>query len=331
MANTTWCYWLHLPGCVLDGSKTRPWAQGELQALDHDTWCALDQTVWQPNDYRDCSPVFFHCEVNGGRDPFGRPDAETFGHIAAMRQRLHRALATVASWPLPPDPAQSCGYVMAKDADRCEIFLVGSSGRDWILCGHFRQPRQYLDNDTLDQAEITLEHLRMLHDSLPGTRLQAALEMLAMLSLPDAYVCDLGSARWELVFLNAVASLEYLLLGTDDVARTQGQSITTAFGQHLGTLLAGNAAEAAELASVARAAYRMRSDLMHGRRGLVPDDLAYRQTMAFGIRAFQAALRSAVLLATHAGADMDLPALLAHATSDPAQFAALKEHLRGTS
>jgi hypothetical protein len=323
MDEHTWTYWLHLPGCVLEGGNQRRWGGGTLHALEHDAWHALDQTVFQPTDYNDCRPVFYRGEVRGGQEMFG-PARTVFDHIVALRGRLHRALALVSTWPLPPDPAQSCGYVMSERHERCQVFLIGPCGRDWVLTGHFRQPRQSLDETMLREAEQILELLQSQHDSLPGSRLESALQTLTLVSLPDAYVGDGGPPRWNLVFLSVVAALEPLLLGDIDADQLQGQSITAAFGVRMGALLADDFSRIADVASIGRSIYKLRSDLMHGRRGQNLKDAVHMETLVQGLAVFQASLRMVLLLTARQDAAADLPRLLSEAASDPNRFAALR-------
>lgn len=328
VADEQWSFWIHLPGCLLGELRERAWAGGHLCALDHDSWHALDQTVFQPVDYADCRPVFYRGAMRGGRSSFG-PDDAVFTTVTALKAQLHRALALVSKWPLPPNPELSCCYLISEHEERCQVFMVGPCGRDWILTGHFRQPRQLLDDALLDQAERSFHHLKALHTSLSGSHLESALQTLAFVSLPDAYVGDGGPARWHLVFLNAVTALEQLLLSDGNVGQAAVDSITTTFGRHVAVMLAGDFAKMGGIAQQARTVYKLRCDLMHGRRGLNLQDETQAGSLALGLAMLQLVLRNALALATRHGINTNLPTLLAAAAGDPVCFAALQTAFEG--
>lgn len=319
-----WTYWIHLPGVVMDGDAERPWAGGHLCKLDHDAWYELDQTVWQPVDYADCDPVFYRARTQGGRGRFHEPANSVFDTVFRDRARIHRALSLVSEWPLPPDPALSCTYMKSDQDERCHNFVVGAAGRDWILTGHFRLPRQPLDAELLDEAARCLHQMSQLAPAWSDGALEAAMQALVMASFPEVYVGDGGPPRWHLAFLSAVSVLENLLLADDGDAGA-ASSITARFSRRAAVLLAGSVDEVDEISAMFRPLYRLRSDLVHGRTGLDLSDPAQEQVTLMGLVLFQVVLRNVLALATPFASEGDVIARIARAADDPSMFEALRQ------
>jgi hypothetical protein len=326
MSSENWTYWIHLPGVVLADETDLSWAEGSLCALDHEAWHELDQTTWQPSDYAETRPVFYRCMTLGEVDGMA-PDRRVFATIRERRSRAHRALALVCSWPPPPDPELSCVYMTSDRDTGIESMIVGPGGRDWILTGRYRSPRHELSLDTLAKAEATYKQLQYLSSVLPGTLLEGALQALSLSSLPDVYVGDGGPPRNHLAFIGTVAALERLLVEEDSTTSEAPQSITTAFARHAAVLLSVRFDSMADLFERLKRVYRLRSDLIHGRRGLDTYDPVQTTTLSLGLAVFPWILRATLALMIQGIPVTDWPGLLAGAAVDRERFDALCKQL----
>lgn len=311
-----WVFFCHMPGLIVAEAELR-FAGGTLRRMPHDEWYELDQTTWQPADYNDCNPVFYCVTAKGGRNKYGGPDRDVIDGFSMRRKRAYRALALVVGWPLLPPPTLSCGYIVEAGRTRCENFLVGPCGRDWILTGQFRHPMHLLSSQALESANDMFKLLTRADERLAGTFVEAGLRALELAALPDASE-NFNSARFEIAFLGCVAAMERLLVPSADLD-SQG-SITQTFSRNAGALVGGTDFDEIDAwADQFRQVYRLRSDLMHGRTSLSPDD-ARSDVIDYGCGVFLLVLREALRSLVEAPLGFDIPAFLSRVSSDRAEF-----------
>lgn len=310
----TWRYWIHLPGLVMAAHGNQPIADGTLRALNHEEWVALDQTVWQPTDYSDCRPVFYCGEVDGRRD-------DVIDVVVERRKLLHWALAMTCNGPLLPAASLSCSYIKSDRESRCETFLIGASGRHWILTGHYCGPRYNVDRALIRATDVTFAHLKYLEPTMSETPIEVALHALSFAALPDTYEC-LEERRRDLAFINGIAALE-LLLAPSLLHLHERKSITSAFSHNAAALVAREFEEVGPLARRFRQVYQVRSDIMHGRRGVDLKGESQVQAIAIGCAIFPIVLRKVLGLRSLLGSNTNLCALLSDAADNRDRFGEL--------
>jgi hypothetical protein len=153
----------------------------------------------------------------------------------------------------------------------------------------------------VDQAEVTFANLTLLGPTITETPIEAALQVLGLVALPDVYEGLDGSAL-DLGFINSVAALEQIIVpppGTLD----KNSSITEVFSLHAAALLTSEFEQVHEFAQPLRRVYQVRSDLMHGRRGAEIQNEAQREAIAIGWGIFPLILRHVVTILTVLGPD----------------------------
>jgi hypothetical protein len=311
----SWTYLCHMPGLVM-GEAELPFADGTLGRMTYDEWYGLDHTTWQPVDYNDCSPVFYRVTARGERNRYTGPGSGVVSGFSARSNRAYRALALTVGWPLLPHPALSCRYILEEGSSRCENFLIGPCGRDWILTGQFRHPRHLLSDEALAASDGIFKLLTRADERLPGTFVEAGLRALELAALPD-HSERLDSARFEIAFLGCVAAMERILVPPTG---SEGQgSITRTFSRNAGALLGRNFDEIDAWADQFRQVYSLRSDLMHGRIRLDPDE-DRAKVLGFGCGAFLLILREALIILVEAPLGFDIPAFLSQVSSSRAEF-----------
>lgn len=318
-----WQCWMHFPGLVIDTDSQFAIAGGTLLHIDHATWASLDLTLWQPVDYNESAPVFFYLELTGGRGRDGvAPELYVLKSLIQRVKDLHRALLLEVVAPFIPDPDLSCGYVKAQGDERPYLFLIGVCGRDWILSGHYHQPRHELDTYLVARAALVFKYLVDLRTAYAGSRIEAAMVALEAASLPDLHADLVSISNYQLTFVSCVAALEHLML--PPVPSGHFGSLSAAFAAHGAALMARTFDTMPDWSQRIRKVYQLRSDIMHGRRTCMTFNDDEVETVILGICLIQTALRFSLLILSQRP-ESALPDFLAGAASDEHQHALFRK------
>lgn len=307
-----WRYVIHLPGLVLECGERLPFLDGEIVALSHDEWQAIDEVSPAPVDFADCKPAFFMGEKAGLRSSFMGPDSSTIKFILERRQQLYRAFVLSCGLYFLPDFKLSCTYVRGDWEERGLLYFVGASGRDWILTGQYRPGRHTLTPDMLAMAAAVLDDLAACEALLEPSGVEAALQSLAVASLPDAYATINGESERLLPFLSAVSAMENLLISQNGSA----ESITEQFARGASVLVSQDKDCMERFLPKFRNIYRLRSELLHSRRAantLAADEIGL---ILLGTFLLPVGLRRIIAILASANKLVDLPRYLAAAAVD---------------
>lgn len=239
----------HLPGVRLaDASSEVELAQGRLRQIAFDEWHQLDS--WFPfraRDYGRTAPVFL--EIPLTNDPDDLASGETAAAFqngtdaaSATRAIIYRCLLLMSGEAIP-NPDLSMSYFSWGTADGSPVFRrVGAANRELIVFGS-----EMGAISVKPSAASAIDELEPLMRVADGP-VDGVVQAIVRTARPEFGVLN--------QVLHLVAALEHLLV-------RRGEPLTETFARRFSVLASVQSAR--DWYDEARAAYDLRSDLIHGR------------------------------------------------------------------
>ena len=314
---------LHLPGVALSG-EGGTLAAGRVAALSFKEWQQHDGAFpYAEYQYSRSCPVFWIGPVTFDEAEEGADMAA----IAGMQAQIHDAFILDVAVPWLPSPAMStCYLVCPPPPEHSDVVLsswrsiIGPLEREWIVFGS--EIRESFDAARLAAVQQRWEILECAGPAAREGPAGAALATLECTARPE-YWWGTKHGASVIEFLQCVATCESLLLGDDP-----GGTLTDTFSQHAAALTARAPQDRAALANLWGRVYRLRTELVHGRRGLAELDSAQQALLPQPRRLLRDIAEAALRLAdTRCRVTGSLPELLARASRSPAGHVALLQLL----
>lgn len=306
----------HLPSVKMEPDE-RPFAGGRLVRLPFEEWEALDSD-FELSDakYRKSDPVFWVGELDDG---LGRDPAALTAAAHRLLWDVHTSFLLERSAPLLPAPILSCLYfTRPQDVDDfggAPLQLIGPLEREFIVYG---SPLPHLfEADQLDDVDALYRYIESTAvQELRGT-VRAAIDLLEETARPDSWYGGDPVVGRAHSFVRCMAAAERLLLPPEHDF-DQGE-ITKTFGRHAGALLGALFDDRDGTSEHAAGLYRLRSELLHGRKMPDPQDKELIERFAEGRRLLSNAVYSALMLREHVSSSAPLWRWLAACWDDPEQ------------
>ncbi len=323
----------HLPGVRMEPDE-HPFAGGRLMRLPFEVWRALDlgfdvELTLSDAKYRKSDPVFW---VNELDHDIGR-DRETLMAAAypALRD-VHLAFLLDRSAPLLPAPTLSCLYFEFVETSALDdgehggvLPCIGPMGRELVV--HGSPLSLTFEEDRLDDVDALHGYIESTAVRDVRGTVRAAIDVLAETAQPDSWHGGDPFVSRALCFARCIAAAERLLLPPEhDFERGD---IAKMFGRHAGALLGALFDDRDGTSEHADGLYRLRSELLQGRKVPSTPDNELNERFAEGRRLLRSAIYSALTLRGHVSDSAPLWRWLAACWEDPAQQEKLIAVLNG--